>query len=60
MEGVFLPEFGDVGLEGPRDVGSDKTIASAEVGAYAELLLNMRDGGVSPQRGSDLSAGCYR
>ena len=48
MEGVFLQEIGDVSLEGPRDVGSNKRIASAEVEAYAEQLLNTREGGVCP------------
>ena len=56
MEGVFLPGFGDVGLEGPIDIGCDEQVASAEVVALAALLLNTREGGVSPQRGGDLPA----
>ena len=60
MEGVILQGFGDVVLEGPRDVGSDKRITSAEVGAHAEQFRNTRQGGVWPQRGSYLSAVFYR
>ena len=56
MEGIFLPGFGDVGLEWHRDVGSVERVASAEVGVHAELLLNTREGGVLPQIGCDLSA----
>ena len=49
MEGVFLPGFGNVGLEGPRDVCSDERIGSAEVGVHAKLLLDMIEGGVCPR-----------
>ena len=56
MEGVFLPGFGDVGLEKPGDVCSDERVASAEVGVHAELLLDTGEGGVLPQTGCDLSA----
>ena len=56
MEGVLLPGFGDVGLEGPRDVCRDERVASAEVGFQAELLLDMMEGGVLSQTGCDLSA----
>ena len=56
MEGVFLPGFGDVGLEGPRDICSDERVASAEVVMEAELLFDPGVGGVLPQAGCDLSA----
>ena len=56
MEGVFLPGFGDVGLEWPGDVFSDKRVASAKVGVCAELLLDTGKGGVLPQTSCDLSA----
>ena len=56
MEGVFLPRFGDVGWEWPGYVGSDEQLASAEMGAHAELLLNTGEGGVLLERGGDLSA----
>ena len=56
MEGVFLPGFGDMVLERPRDVCSNKRVASVEVGFHAELSLVMMEGGVLPQAGCDLSA----
>ena len=55
MEGVFLPELGNVGLEGSRNVCSDEQVSSAEVGICAELLLDTRKGGVRPQAGCDSS-----
>ena len=45
-----------MGLEGPRDVCSDERVASAEVGVYAALLLDTREGGVLPPTGCNLSA----
>ena len=48
MEGVFLPGFGNVGLKRPRNLCSDKQVASAKVGVHAELLLDTRKGGVCP------------
>ena len=56
VEGILLPGLGDVGLERPRDVCNDERVASTEVGVHAELLLDMRKGGVLPQAGCDLSA----
>ena len=56
MEGVFLPGFCDVGLEGPQDVCSDERVASAEAAVKAELLHNLGKRGVLPQAGCDLSA----
>ena len=56
MEGVLLPGFGDVGLERPRDVGSEEIIASAESSICAELSLDTRERGVLPQAGCNLSA----
>ena len=56
VERVLLPGFGDMDLEGPRDVYSDERIASAEVGVPAELLLDMGEGGLLPQTCCDLSA----
>ena len=60
MEGVFLPGFGDVGLEWPRDVCSDECVASAEPLVFAELLLDPAECGVVPQAGCNLSAVCNR
>ena len=45
-----------MGLERPRDVGSDERIAPAEVGVHAELLLDTVEGGVLPQSDCSLSA----
>ena len=56
MEEIFLPGFGDVGLERPLDVCSDEGVASAEVGVHAKLLLDMGKCGVLPQTGCNLSA----
>ena len=56
MEGVFLPRFGDVGLERPSDVCSDERVASVEGGVYTELFFDAGEGGVLPQAGCDLSA----
>ena len=56
MEGVFLPGFGDVGLEWPRDEGSDEHVASAEAVVQTELLLDSGKGGVLPQACCYLSA----
>ena len=56
MEGVFLPEFGDVGREWPRDVCSDELVAFADGRVHAKLLLDSGERGVSPQAGCNLSA----
>ena len=49
-----------MGGEGPRNVCSDKRIATAQVGVHAELLLDTRKGGVLPQVGCYSSAVFYR
>ena len=55
MKRIFSSGFGDVRLERPRDLGSDKRIARTEVGIHAELLLDMVEGGVLPQAVCNLS-----
>ena len=54
MKGVFLPGFGDVGLEGARDVGGDKGVAPRECPMGTELLLNPFVGGELAQTLGDL------
>ena len=39
VEGVFLPGFGNLGLERARDVCSDERVASAEDFVGGELCL---------------------
>ena len=56
VEGVFLPRLGDVGLERPGDIRSDKRVASAESSVCAELFFDRGEGGVLPQAGCNLSA----
>ena len=56
VEIVFLPRFGDVGLEWPRDIGSDERAASAESSVCVKLFLNSGKVGVFPQASCDLSA----
>ena len=53
---VFLPRFGDVGPEGPRDVCSYERVASAEGDMFTVLFLDAGKGGVFPQAGCYLSA----
>ena len=44
-----------MGQKGPRDVGSDKRVACAEVGVNADLLLDAGEGEVLPQAGCHLT-----
>ena len=56
MEGVFLPRFGDVGLEWARDVGGDEGVAAWEYPVDTELLLYPFIGGELAQAFGDLPA----
>ena len=56
MEGVFLPGFGDVGLERPRDVGGDEGVAAWEGPMGPKRLLDPCVGGELAQALGDLPA----
>ena len=56
VEVVFLPRFGDGGLEWARDVGSDKGVAAWECPMGTELLLYPFVGGELAQGLGDLPA----
>ena len=41
VERFHFSEFGDLSLEGPRNVCSDQPVSSVEVRVYTELLLKL-------------------